>query len=1176
MKNSNLFQSLFFFILLTLGTLPPSFSQEDCGSWDFLAEEDKCFYLENQRMVRYGANGEYRYQTVVGRLDCSNEAFGGDPIRGITKKCYICSDDEKSTYQSVDQSQTIRETDYGAGTFWQSFTAKKPGFLTQIDARIAPSENVTLKIYRGEGTNDNHLLYQHTYPDFEQGCYSWYSFQLTNPIFVEVGEKYTIQLGRIAWSLSGQNRYKDGVSGSNSDWDFVFKTYVAPSRLDAQHAGSEIIYGAGHLWQSFTPKRSGHLSRIDAKIVAGHGNTITLKVFEGEGDHSSNLIQEQSFPRPPQGLSWVNFVLHEPILVEAGKKYTFKLGSISWAVGGRDKYKEGRAGNREDWDFDFKTYVYSDIVRARDFITKEVNTVATPGLLSKIIAFSHNAMPIAVATEGGNNGAVIAAGIAGKGRVVTFGHMSYFNQNGLNRGDTKQLMNNSVRWSAKFKNAPIKIGISGFSAMADYLRTDPDFQVEEKSMSDIVSSIDNYDVIIAQTINLSKEQVIPVKAFLENGGGLLAADLAWVWGNNSIPAVDFESRGNPVVKKAGLAWTRGTIGGGISQITLKDDVRMFNGVYALNELKNSALSGDQKREIVRTLSQYNGTTLEGEIDQYFLEARNESYFPGGTFPGTITTNQRENKNIVLNKKDFEVPRRIWKSTGLYAAPGELIEVIIPSNLLDKNLGVQIGCHTDDLSGISNPARYPQIVRHKRLINAKTSISSPFGGLIYITIPEDDGGQDFPDHSTLSINNAVAAPYFVLGETDLNEWQTSIRNHPAPWAEIASGTLIITVPSEQIRALDNPVELMEFWDEVQNANADLAVIPRERPYPERFVSDIQIAYGLLHAGYPIMFPTSLSPRVLTTDIANAGWGFYHELGHNHDEPVYMPSGTSEVTPNFWTLYVIEQVSDRTAREAYEGWVNRSPEEDFQSQFDPSDSRNMTTEKWKMSPDFASVKLVMYLQLKEAFGWGTYKKVFKEYSELPADQKPTNDVQKRDQWCIRFSKACGYNLAPFFDRWDFEVSERAKEEVDHLPIWMPYQELPSEKEINYQERIMSYENIAITPGPIYPGSEVSISFDWKVRPTGKNGYCPGCIIQFYVGMNDKFSECMVSTPLRTPNFQQREGHFEHTFTAPSKPGVYYITQSLSLKMSCQPDPGKHNNTIHNAIAMIHVTTATNGTN
>jgi hypothetical protein len=90
------------------------------------------------------------------------------------------------------------------------------------------------------------------------------------------------------------------------------------------------------------------------------------------------------------------------------------------------------------------------------------------------------------------------------------------------------------------------------------------------------------------------------------------------------------------------------------------------------------------------------------------------------------------------------------------------------------------------------------------------------------------------------------------------------------------------------------------------------------------------------------------------------------------------------------------------------------------------------KWKSDPFLA---LAMYIQLQEAFGWETYMRVFKEYSQLPASERPKNDDEKRDQWLVRFSKAAGKNLGPFFDEWGVPVSNGAKEQVAHLPVWMP---------------------------------------------------------------------------------------------------------------------------------------------
>jgi len=79
--------------------------------------------------------------------------------------------------------------------------------------------------------------------------------------------------------------------------------------------------------------------------------------------------------------------------------------------------------------------------------------------------------------------------------------------------------------------------------------------------------------------------------------------------------------------------------------------------------------------------------------------------------------------------------------------------------------------------------------------------------------------------------------------------------------------------------------------------------------------------------------------------------------------------------------------------------------------------------------------MYVQLQEAFGWDAYKRVFAEYRDLPAAERPKTDDEKRDQWLVRFSRAVGKNLGPFFEAWRVPTSERARASIANLPAWMP---------------------------------------------------------------------------------------------------------------------------------------------
>ena len=89
-------------------------------------------------------------------------------------------------------------------------------------------------------------------------------------------------------------------------------------------------------------------------------------------------------------------------------------------------------------------------------------------------------------------------------------------------------------------------------------------------------------------------------------------------------------------------------------------------------------------------------------------------------------------------------------------------------------------------------------------------------------------------------------------------------------------------------------------------------------------------------------------------------------------------------------------------------------------------------WKRDPFLA---LQMYMQLQEAFGWEAYRKVFAEYRELSREERPRSDDAKRDQWLVRFSRAVGKNLGPFFEAWGVPTSKEARGSVADLPTWMP---------------------------------------------------------------------------------------------------------------------------------------------
>ena len=280
--------------------------------------------------------------------------------------------------------------------------------------------------------------------------------------------------------------------------------------------------------------------------------------------------------------------------------------------------------------------------------------------------------------------------------------------------------------------------------------------------------------------------------------------------------------------------------------------------------------------------------------------------------------------------------------------------------------------------------------------------------------------------SFTIAGAVEAPLFVLGKMTDAEW-VQVRGRPGPWAELASDSVILTIPTSVARTVDNPTAIMEHWMKVLAADADLAGIPAKRMRPERYVADVQISVGYMHSGYPIM--THLDAATFMTNfdgLKEHGWGPYHEMGHNHQVGMWTFEGTTEVTCNLFTLYVLETVCG--VKDAEKGRVLNEDGTRARLRYLAEGAK---FEKWKSDPFLA---LQMYAMIKREFGWGAYKKVFAEYRDLKASERPKGDEQERDQWMVRMSRAVGRNLGPFFERWGVPTTQGARDSVKELPGWM----------------------------------------------------------------------------------------------------------------------------------------------
>lgn len=369
------------------------------------------------------------------------------------------------------------------------------------------------------------------------------------------------------------------------------------------------------------------------------------------------------------------------------------------------------------------------------------------------------------------------------------------------------------------------------------------------------------------------------------------------------------------------------------------------------------------------------------------------------------------------------------STAYYIPAGEKVKVTIGKDLLKLGLVAQIGIHGDNVTHLDRITRYAaDLVKKFTLDQEMTEIYSPFGGLLLLNIP------DVVKQDTISfvVDGAVKAPYFKLGETSEAEWMSSVRNNPGPWAELATDNIVLTVPSYRIRKLDNPVKLMKFWDEVMDADAELAVISKKRVHQERIIVDSDVAYGYMFATWErVVVPDDQSCEWMLDEEfirKNGSWGTFHELGHRHQFGYFDFPGTGEVTVNLYTMYVYDKVLGK----GIYNHDNLKTKQEVIKRIKAYLADNPSYEKWSADPFLA---LSMYVQLIDQFGWKAILDVHRAYRKMSTARYPKTDQDKRDIWFLNICKATNRNLSEFFGTWKVPVSEKAIRQMRSLQSWFP---------------------------------------------------------------------------------------------------------------------------------------------
>ncbi|KAE8605978.1 hypothetical protein XENTR_v10010549 [Xenopus tropicalis] len=654
----------------------------------------------------------------------------------------------------------------------------------------------------------------------------------------------------------------------------------------------------------------------------------------------------------------------------------------------------------------------------------------------------HGALSFPVGLSEGNQ-CFVGAVYYGKGRVVVVTHESY-----LTKPELKQLILNAISW--------LDIGHQRRIAVHDNLRNFAKVLQKENipciKVSGIVPKLSVYCCD-----SYRDTEAKGIHQFVAEGGGLLIAGHAWWWSYQN-PTLDALTHypGNKILNQFGISILASTVPRGIYRAIVPGEAtEQYHFLRALRQLEAELQKVTELpppfctrvTKLMRDVTAFlrlPASPIIRSIQSQLVEMI-KTYIPNASEMWPISNCSKEDLLLRLAHESYNVTHvcdesniletepsitvnidatnpggDAWRSTGLYLAPRKAAVLEFPVSVVQQGFWVQVGCQTDDLSDKEKLHRAPVVVRKIHVDCQKVAVSSLWGGLLYIIVRADSKLGPIP----VRVYGAEPAPVYIKGQTSPDSWLHSVRKLPAPWAELVTENIILTVPSDAVRSLTDPESLLSYWDRIMGAIAELAAI-ETFPRPERFVADVQISAGWMHAGYPIMCHVE-SVRELT-DLAHMQtegmWGPIHELGRNQQRKEWgFPPHTTEATCNLWSVYVHETALGIRRDQAHP---------DLQPDARRSRIKAYLQGGLKLKNWDSWTELETYLQLQEGFGWKPFKSLFGQYQDFSSISD--KNKSKMNLWAEEFSWAVETNLVPFFEAWGWPIDPETRSSVSAFPVW-----------------------------------------------------------------------------------------------------------------------------------------------
>lgn len=297
----------------------------------------------------------------------------------------------------------------------------------------------------------------------------------------------------------------------------------------------------------------------------------------------------------------------------------------------------------------------------------------------------------------------------------------------------------------------------------------------------------------------------------------------------------------------------------------------------------------------------------------------------------------------------------------------------------------------------------------------------------------------PAEVLIELEGGTPLPLFVDANMDGEDWAQELDAHAdAPYVQLISEHALITLPAADHarEPIDDPNETLAVLEQVLAWQDELAGFDgssaRDRRSPLRFhylvdfrVSPRDRENFYMYATDQFIGMLDINFNELTDpDQLREKWGIWHETGHMHQQHSWTFEALVEVNVNIFSLYVQERFGQTSTllQVGEEGGNLMDLARDYLAQGAP----DYTAEVDEDGEGFF-IKLVMFHQLKETYGWELYQDLHKHFRAHPLPED-AEDSERVDAFVEAMCELTGHDLRAFFETWGLRASEEAYARLD----------------------------------------------------------------------------------------------------------------------------------------------------